>query len=375
MSGSGRELEESAAIGDAEDHSASSSALTYSREDTYQRSFWLRSFIVRPMPRGKRVYLVLLQFILYEIVSYSTELYLAHIFSAYLLDQDYQEQLESENRVVPERVPAIFLLLRSLHLLFCLPMGFLADRYFGRTKVLIYSWIFLFVSQCLLTAHVTVFEAYTFDYLNNATFIAVTILVCTVHAACLAGVHVNLIPYGIDQLNGAFADEFSSYFHWYYWCRSAGVFFVCTVSTYLLGVLSAAYVLLVATVSCTTAALINLLGRGWFTKAGTIGNPILLIFRVLRHATTVTKPSERSAFSYDGRPEPSRLDLVKETHFGSFRDEEVEDVKVFLRILGILSSLVGFFCVSFLVSKVCPIIVCIKSIIVTGFAKKMYPIY
>ena len=324
--------------------------LTYSREDSYQRSFWRRSCIVRPMPRGKRVYLVLLQFILYEIVSYSTELYLAHIFSAYLIDQDYEEKLESRDRVVSERVPAIFLLLRSLHLLFCLPMGFLADRYFGRTKMLVYSWIFLFVTQCLLTIHVAIFEAYTFDYLTNAGFIAVTILICTVHAAGLAGVHVNMIPYGVDQLTGAFADELSSYFHWYYWCRSAGVFFVSTLSNYLLGFVSAAYVLLVATVSCTIALLINLLGRGWFTKTDKVGNPLLLIFRVLRCATTVKKPAERSAFSYDGRPEPSRLDLVKQTHFGSFTDEEVEDVKVFLRILGILSSLIGFFCVSFLVS-------------------------
>ena len=324
--------------------------LTYSREDSYQRSFWRRSCVVRPMPRGKRVYLVLLQFILYEIVSYSTELYLADIFSAYLIDQDYQEQLENGDRVVSERVPAIFLLLRSLHLLFCLPMGFLADRYFGRTKVLIYSWIFLFITQCLLTIHVAIFEAYTFSYLANAGFVALTIVICTVHAAGLAGVHVNLIPYGVDQLTGAFADELSSYFHWYYWCRSAGVFFVSTCSTYLLGFVSAAYVLLVAAVSCAIALLINLLGHGWFIKAGKVGNPLLLIFSVLRRAATVKKPEERSAFSYDGRPEPSRLDLVKQTHFGSFTDEEVEDVKVFLRILGILSSLVGFFCVSFLVS-------------------------
>ena len=37
--------------------------MNYSHEDSYQRSFCLRSCIVRPMPRGIKVYLVLLQFI------------------------------------------------------------------------------------------------------------------------------------------------------------------------------------------------------------------------------------------------------------------------------------------------------------------------
>ena len=331
------------------------------RDTSFQPPFWRRSCIARPMPSGVRVYLVLVQFILYEVVSYSTELYLAHRFSSYLIDKVYDKgytrlhnsaEAGAGNRThhegdrgVPERVPAIFLLLRSLHLLFCLPMGFLADRYFGRTKVVIYSWIFLFTTQCLLTIHVAVFESYTHHYLPEAAFIVLTIFICTIHAAGLAGVHVNLVPYGVDQLTGAFADELGSYFHCYYWCRSAGVFFVCTFSSYLLGFFNAGYVLLVATVSCATGTVINLLGMSWFTQAGAVGNPLLLILRVLRNAATAKKPAH-------GGPELSRLDLVKQTHAGHIKDVEVEDVKAFLRILGILASLVGFFCVSFLVRHI-----------------------
>lgn len=71
---------------------------------------------------------------------------------------------------------------------------------------------------------------------------------------------------------------------------------------------------------------------------------------MLRYAAVAKPPGQRSAFSYDDRPKPSRIDLVKETHHGYIKDEKVEDVKVFLKILGILFSLLGFFCVSFLVS-------------------------
>lgn len=312
------------------------------RDHNYQASFLRRSCTVRPIPSGKRVYFVLLQFILYEIVSYSSELYLSQKFSSYLIANDHLSNEKS--------VPSVFLILRSLHLLFCLPMGFLADKYFGRTKVLVYSWIFLFATQCVFTIHITLFETYLYHYLSNAAFIVVTVLIVSVHAAALAGIHVNLISYGVDQLVRAFADELSSYFHCYYWCRSGGVFFVSTVSTFLLAFVNAGYILLIATVSCTLAVVINLVGTGWFVKAEKVGNPLLLIYRVLRYSLTAQRPVERSAFSYDGRPEPSRIDLAKITHHGCFEDEKVEDVKVFLRILGILSSLLGFFCVSFLVS-------------------------
>lgn len=329
------------------------------RDHNYQPSFWRRSCIVRPIPKGKKVYFVLLQFILYETVSYSSELYLSQRFSSYLISSD---------RLSDRSVPSIFLILRSLHLLFCLPMGFLADKYYGRTKVLVNSWIFLFATQCILTIHIALFEVYL--YLPSVAFIVLTILVITVHAIALAGVHVNLIPYGVDQLAGAFGDELSSYFHCYYWCRSAGVFFVSTVSTILIGFINAGYVLLIATVSCTLAVVINVVGTGWFVKAGKVGNPLLLIYRVLRYSLTAQQPAERSAFSYDGRPEPSRIDLAKRTHHGCFEDEKVEDVKVFLRILGILSSLLGFFCVSFLVRKLTNVY--LASIIICYVAICMY---
>jgi len=314
-----------------------------SREYNYQRSFWRRSCIVRPMPRGKRVYLVLLQFVLLEIVSYSIQLYLVNRWDSYLTVQKWKDNS------VPV-LPSIFLILRSLHYLFCLPMGFLADRYFGRTKVLICSWVLLFIVQCLFTMHVAVFESYSTRYLSAMGYVTFTVIICTIQAAGLAGIHVNLILYGVDQLTGAFADELSSYFHWYYWCRYVGLFIGATFTIIMLAIVNAGFILLITTVSCTIALVINLLGRGWFTTAGTIGNPISLIFRVLRYAALAKRPLQRSAFSYDGRPEPSRLDLVKRTHFGCISDEKVEDVKTFFRILVILFSLIGFFCVSVLVS-------------------------
>ena len=325
--------------------------VNHSREENYQRSFYRRSCVLRPMPQGIKVYFVLLQFILYEIMSYSTELYLAQRFSPFLITHRYRHQyMDADDTEIPGEVPAVFVALRSLHLMFCLPMGFLADKYYGRAKVLEWSWILLFITLCLFTMHATLFEVYVADYINNAGYIAIIVLIIVAHAAGLAGVHVNLISYGVDQLVGAFADELSSYFHWYYWCRSVGVFIVCTVGTYILAFYNPGYVFLLATTACTIAVVTNLVGAKWFIRAEKVGNPLLLIYCVLRYAVTAKPPGERSAFSYDDRLEPSRIDLVKKTHHGPIKDEKVEDVKIFLRILGILFSLVGFFCVYFLVS-------------------------
>ena len=131
-------------------------------------------------------------------------------------------------------------------------------------------------------------------FISNAVFIVSTVLICAMHAAGLAGVHVNLVPYayGMDQLPGTFAEELSSYFHWYYWCTSAGVFFISIFSIYLLGAINASYVLLVATVSYTVALVINFIGMGSFSKADKVGNSLLLIFRVVSYAAIAKKPVE-----------------------------------------------------------------------------------
>jgi len=147
------------------------------------------------------------------------------------------------------------------------------------------------------------------------------------------------------QLSRAIANELGSYFHCYYWCRSAVVFFVCTFSGYLLGFFNASYVLLVATVSCTIGTVINL---GWFIQAGKVGNWSFISDIPWTKQCCYSKMScWRNCIWWTT---PSRLDLVKQTHAGYIKDVEVEDVKAFLYIQGIC-SLVGFF-LCFILGKI-----------------------
>ena len=309
------------------------------QENNYPKSLLKRSLFLRPLPQGKRVFVILVQFILLNIMEGISEA----TFQVLLAMHPFEAAVST----------TIFISLRSLPLLLCLPMGFIADRYFGRAKVLYYSWITMFVTNCFTALYISLI----FPHNTSAKYAQISLPALIVgllgNSISLAGIRVNLIPFGVDQMEAASSDQLSSYFHWYYWSRNAGLFIAYSFG--ILGI-SSPYVhfyyyiflviaLLVPCIAAAAGTVINLCGYTWFVKREKVGNPLLVIYRVLRYAASVRRPLYRSAFSYDGRPTPSRIDLAKETHFGKFSDEQVEDVKTFLRILVMLISLAGFLCV------------------------------
>ena len=311
-----------------------------SHESNYQNSLLRRSLFFRPLPQGKKVFLALVQFIMLNITEAVSEIYFQVLLVGFF-------HVEGTNTL------PIFISVKSLPLLLCLPMGFIADRYFGRAKVLYYSWILLFVMQCAISFYIIIVNLYTPTSYRQLQYVIVLIISILGKSISLAGIRVNLIPFGVDQMGAASSDQLSSYFHWYYWSRNAGLFIAYSVGiltidvSYSIGLAA----LLLPCVAAAAGTIINICGDTWFVKKDKVGNPLLLIYRVLSYAVSVRRPVHRSAFSYDGRPKPSRIDLAKETHFGKFRDEQVEDVKTFLRILIMLISLVGFLCVYGLVCR------------------------
>ena len=66
------------------------------------------------------------------------------------------------------------------------------------------------------------------------------------------------------------------------------------------------------------------------------------VYKVLKYAWQHKCPERRSAFTYWEEDIPPRIDLGKSKYGGPFTTEEVEDVKTFLTLLLVLSSLFGF---------------------------------
>jgi len=326
----------------------STSTIISGQEENYPKSLCRRSLFSRPLPQGNKIYFILLQLILLNITEATAEVY----FHAFVVKY-YGEEV-SGTISIPS-----FISFRSFPLLMCLPMGFIADRYFGRAKVLYYSWLFQFVAQLIFGFY------FTFANLNSHSLpvsgIFIVLIGLIINVCSLAGIRVNLIPFGVDQMRTASSDEVSSYFHWYYWCRNLGHFLSYGIGGSLVASNYSAIAFVYSSVATTGGVVINILGYSRFTKREKVGNPLLLVYQVLRYAMTAKRPSERTAFSYDGRPEPSRIDLAKQTHYGIFRDEKVEDVKTFLRILVFMVSLFGFLCVYSSVCYVCVLCVCISA--------------
>ena len=69
------------------------------------------------------------------------------------------------------------------------------------------------------------FVVVSFVQPNNAGYI-IGITICSIalliNAIGVAGITVNLILFGVDQVRVASSDQLSSYFHWYYWSRNVG---------------------------------------------------------------------------------------------------------------------------------------------------------
>ena len=63
------------------------------------------------------------------------------------------------------------------------------------------------------------------------------------------------------------------------------------------------------------------------------------MYKVIKFASEHKDPIRRSGFTYCEDELPSRLDLGKEKYGGPFTTEEVENVKAFVGILGVLLTI------------------------------------
>ena len=97
-----------------------------------------------------------------------------------------------------------------------------------------------------------------------------------------------------------------------------------------------------------------MLTHNWFIVDSGSKNPYKLVFKVLKFAKDHTNPICHSAFTYREDELPSRLDLGKEKYGGPFTTEQVEDVKTFVGILGVLLTTGPLFAVDIAVNEMLP---------------------
>ena len=164
---------------------------------------------------------------------------------------------------------------------------------------------------------------------------------------CLASsaIQANILPFACDQLPGAYSEELSSLFHWYFWTRNIGAtLFVLTKIAF--GIFSAeqdyhriSVMLTVAAANISLALVILFCWKLSFVIKNEIRSPLQLVFNVMRFARKAKFDPFETAFTVNMDP-PPRLDLAKIRYGGPFTTEQVEDVKTFYRVLFVLVSMV-----------------------------------
>ena len=163
----------------------------------------------------------------------------------------------------------------------------------------------------------------------------------------LAGFISNIIQFGMDQLQDASTTEITSFIVWLMWAWGCG-YALGVVSLYFCGKLKLVATL-ITPISVSLALCLDSLFNHWLLKepaaAVNCQNSFKLFFGVLRYAIRNKYPHQRSAFTYWEDKPYSRIDLAKNKYGGPFTTEQVEDVKILIRIFLVLtiSSLgIGF---------------------------------
>ena len=223
--------------------------------------------------------------------------------------------------------------------------GNVADTYIGRHNVIRFSlWI-------AWIGFATLGIAFSLDGYNNHISVAnryvilpLTFVLLTVSYVCFMS---NIIPFGLDQLQGASHIHLSSFFYWWYWTLNVGVTIV-NMPNYCIDKLEINILVqaVVGSVCTSLAIVLDALLKQWFViePASRQSNPLTQIVRILRRASkskknTLLVPSivqhEVDLCNF------SRMDSIKKRYGGEFDTEQVEDVRTFFRMLLVLFS-VGF---------------------------------
>ena len=212
--------------------------------------------------------------------------------------------------------------------------GWLSDTKLGRYRVMKYSiWLMWLSSGIALLSLIPPSLGSSRE--NEIISQVMKLVVLAINSISLAGFNVNIILFGLNHLIDASSDQCGAFIRWYYWTRNVS-FLALSILNVTVCIHSKYFML----ISVTASALLLSLALGSDFIFGYIlkvhykkSNPFRLIRRVLMYALKHRYPESRSAFTFNDRFQPKRIDYAKEIYGGPFSYEQVEDVKSFLNLL------------------------------------------
>ena len=221
--------------------------------------------------------------------------------------------------------------------------GWLGESWLGRYRAIIFGLLMSAVTVLVVQVGFLCLQA-------NCTTVPVymlTIVGLVIGTLGFGSLYTIMLPFSLDQMIGASADELSVAVQWYYWgfnvaLAISGVLDCVCIPNQLrfLDILSVV-LLTLGSLSLSAVLIMDCLYHKWLDTHNKTGNPIKLIFQVLNYTRKNKYPRLRSALTYIDEEHPSRIDFGKHKFGGPFTEEEVEDVKTVYRLTPLLVAAFG----------------------------------
>ena len=215
--------------------------------------------------------------------------------------------------------------------------GYVADVCTGRYKMVVISLVLLLCAFFVLSLD-SILRLVTSHH-----SIPVLVLGYLLSVTGLAGYQANFIQLGLDQLLDAPNEYQGLFVHWVQWFSMLGIALTEILFSWYrcsdderagLAVRSSPFLIVVL---LSVLLLVTFCLRRSFYSRNRGKSPYGVVFRVLNFARKHAYPLRPGAFDYCEDDEcPSRIDFAKDRYGGPYTSEQVEDVKMFIRILIVL---------------------------------------